>query len=65
METRWKDKWRNVCVKPEVKRLIVLMAANDDIQQAELVEHLVEAEAQRRKQGDTHERPKAITTSSS
>ncbi len=55
MDGRWKDNWRNVPVKPAVKRLIAKLAADDDIQQQELVRNLVEAEVKRRNAAECRE----------
>ena len=48
MEGRWKDHWRNVAVRSDVKQRIIIMAAEDDVQQTEFIARLVQAEAERR-----------------
>ena len=45
---RWREKWRNVPVHPDVKKRLSILALDDDIHENELVRRLVDAEVARR-----------------
>ena len=45
---RWRERWRNVAIRPEVKHQVTRLAFLDDIAECELIRRLVEAEVTRR-----------------